>query len=123
MLEKIDAYVWKLLFLLFPINSKNVSHHFLQTDILNRLVEKKKCLLEQQTLDASNLAEWGQLSDSGFVAFQHLFINVFCTKSFVFMSFNSIDDIMVTSDASHESGTVDLSALDLSTVLRILDYQ
>ena len=40
-----------------------------------------------------------------------------------FMSFNSIDDIMLTSDVSHESGTVDVSALNLSTVLRLLGYQ
>jgi hypothetical protein len=51
--------------------------------MLNRLVEKKKCLLDQETLDASNIAKWEQFSDSGYVVFYLVFVYVFCTQAFV----------------------------------------
>ena len=61
--------MYQILVNLFPLSPVNAQKYFFEYDVLNELIKKKTCLLEQETLDISNFDDWDLMSDSGYVAF------------------------------------------------------
>ena len=73
LLAKVEAYMYQLLVIFYPLNPVHAQKYYLEYDVLNQLIKKKKCLLDPETLDVSNFDDLDIMSDSGYVVFANLF--------------------------------------------------
>lgn len=81
LVAKVEAYILQLLDLLYPLDPNHAEQYFLEYGTLNLLIVKKKGLLDQQTLDSSNIVNLDLMSDSGYDAFSNFFRNVIVIKT------------------------------------------